>query len=188
MKRLLIVVIVAVACSGCVAVSHPSPPWRNAILDASGKNLVTMWVQRKDGDEPVILKKDYGMVVVWMDQDRRFYLFDRRAKRYLGTTAFPVFLEELARLPEDIAIEWIDTCCVLRFWEMPDEAWSRLNEVLKKGDRTETRRSENPFIVCICESNGLKYLEAGPPPAPNGEPYGSEATPKREQRSEASGR
>lgn len=169
-KRLLIAIIAAVACSGCVVASRPSPPWRKAILDASGKNLVTMWVQRKDGDEPVILKKDYGMVVVWMDQDRRFYLFDRGAKRYLGTTAFPVFLEELAQLPDDIAIDWIDTCCAPRSCEMPDEARARLYEALRKRDKTELRTSKNPLTVCTCESNGLKYLEVGSPAAPDGEP------------------
>ncbi|MFH1023415.1 MAG: hypothetical protein V1809_08485 [Planctomycetota bacterium] len=162
-------ILFAALVSGCVTAPFFRPSsWRNAPLDPKTGQVVMMWVKHAAGDEPALLRLDYGMLIVWGETERGFYLFDRSAKRYLGTTDFDQFLEELDRLPKDIRLQRVETCSSPRAWNMPEKASNRLNAIMENGGRTDTltdlKGNELPDIFCYCESDGLRYPEIPPPP------------------------
>jgi hypothetical protein len=142
--------------SGCAAAPRPSPSWREAAVDPDG-NVIAFWAKRHPGDDPAVLEKDYGMLVVWNEQDRRFYLFDNVRKRCFGTRDFEAFLREMGRLPRGASRERFDTCCVPLAWKMPHEAWERAENAFYECS------SQSPSLVCICESSGLRFPEIRPP-------------------------
>lgn len=156
--------------AGCAA-HRPPAVWHRGVVEPQPHRLIAFWVLRDLADEPVTIDRDYGMLIVWDEYVRRFYLFDSPRKTYFVTEDFDLFLSELDRLPEHITLDWPDTCCAPRFWKMPTEARRRLHGVFEQGKRAETRGSYEPHIVCYCESEGLKLLGA----EPDAELYGARA-------------
>ena len=152
----------AVVLAGCASLRPPSAVWHRGVVEPESKRLIAFWVLREHEDEPVTIDKDYGMLIVWDEHVQRFYLFSNPTKTYFVTENFNQFLSELDRLPADITLDWVDTCTVPRFWKMPQDARKRLHATLEKGNRKNTRESEQPHITCYCESDGIKLLGAEP--------------------------
>jgi len=155
-------IVGAVVLAGCASLLPPSAVWHRGVVELESKRLIAFWVLREHEDEPVTIDKDYGMLIVWDEHVQRFYLFSNPSKTYFVTENFNRFLSELDQLPADITLDWVDTCQVPRSWKMPQDAGKRLTAVLEKGNRKNTRESEQPHIACYCESDGIKLLGAEP--------------------------
>jgi len=163
----------AVILAGCASLRPQPAAWHRGVVEPESKRLIAFWVLKEHEDEPVTIDKDYGMLIIWDEHVQRFHLFNNPAKTYFVTENFNQFLSELDRLPADITLDWVDTCTVPRFWKMPQDARKQLHATLVKGNRKNTRVSEQPHIACYCESDGIKLLGA----EPNAELYG--ARPRR---------
>jgi hypothetical protein len=131
--------------------------WRKAELDGAG-DVVALRVVERTETRQIIATGDYGMLVVWGDDEKAFYLFDRRNKTSFATRTFKDFLREVRQLPLDITMTWIDTCTASRSWNMPDSDRKELADVLLERRRLGMKWSESPLVVCYCESRGLQFL------------------------------
>jgi hypothetical protein len=149
----LVVVLV-----GCRTPTRIGTTWRPAAIDQKSGLVVAMWIKQDQDDRPVAVTEDYGMLILWTENEKRFFLFSNKSGEYCGTTDFESFLVSLSKMPKDITIEWVDTCTVSRSRKMPKRAHQRLAAVLADGNR----RTVAPFRACYCESQGLRYPETGP--------------------------
>lgn len=156
------VMAVAVLSSGCLSFRSDSIPWHRGVVDPATRRLIAFWILRPTGDEPVTVDRDYGMVIIWDEHLRRFYLFDNLRKTYFVTTDFRRFLNELENLPQGMDMDWPDTCTVPRCWKMPAAASRRLSAAMAEHHQFDTRSSDSPHIACYCESDGIKLLGAEP--------------------------
>jgi hypothetical protein len=155
------------AMAGGCSILKPHSEWRDAAVDPESGNVIAWSLQYRDrADEPVVIGRDYAMYLVWNNMgERRFYLYDNRAKKYFGTGDFAKFLAALDAMPKGITFEWIDTCTVLRSYEMPAEEREKFHSVMKAGNRETSRGDDWPgTLACYCESSGFKY-----PPFTTGE-------------------
>jgi hypothetical protein len=151
--------------TGCASIGPQPAMWHRGIVEPKSQKLIAFWVLRglrEHNDKPVTIDKDYGMLIIWDEYLQRFYLFSNPTKTYFVTENFNQFLSELDRLPMNITLDWPDTCQIPRFWKMSDDASKRLFATLQKGNRENTRESEQPHIACYCESDGIKLLGAEP--------------------------
>ena len=125
-----------------------------ANVDPDTGKLIAFWLQYRDRDEPVFVTEPYAVLMVWIDDEKVFYIYERDAKRTIKTQDFDVFLAELSKLPEGTAIEDFVTCTVPRTYDMPPKASARLNEVWSARSFTSTGVTEgiDCTMVCICES------------------------------------
>lgn len=166
MRETILCMAVLGLLAGCATPSGTSCTWRPADIDPESGQIVAMWIKHRQGDKPVLVTKAYGMLILWTEEKRGFFLFNNESREYLGTTDFDAFLASLRALPQGITIEWIDTCTVPRFTKMPGDAHERLAATLAGN----SQKTETPFHACYCESEGLRYLKAEPPAGDDGKP------------------
>jgi len=149
MKLLLLIIVII---GGCTTIDSRRP-WRSGIVDEQTGDIVAFWLQCGDENKAITVEKEYGMIVVWSEKEKHFYLFDNSGKRYFGTTDFEAFIAEIEMLPNDITFQKINTCCAPLDYKMPDEASEKLFSILRKGNR-----SLDPHTACTCESTDRKFL------------------------------
>jgi hypothetical protein len=172
-----------------LASKKANPVYQPSFLDApleTGKvrnkkkgNLVCFWVTyaKAKKEIPVVLEKQYGMFILWQKQEKngktvqkkRFYFFDNRRKKYFGTQNFNHFLFVLKSLPRNTFIDWINTCQVSSWSDMPSSEYKKLEKVLLRGKLKQAgviiKKPETeyqPFFVCLTEygeDGKFKYLK-----------------------------
>jgi hypothetical protein len=154
MKSAKLVLITVAIIAGC-AVTDSRRSWQNGVADTQTGKIVALWLQYADKDKAITIEKEYTMIIIWNEREKRFYLFDNSEKQYFGSTDFDAFIAEIDTLPQNITLQQINTCCAPLDWKMPDEASQKLSSVLKKGNRT----LDHSVMVCTCESTDRKFLD-----------------------------
>ena len=160
-KVALLAVCLAVGgLAGCAA-TQPVGYARLNNVDAATGNLIAFWLRYPDRPEypqrekPVVITEPWAVFMVWMEDEKRFFLYDNGAKRTFSTSDFNSFLAALDRLPRDIPVLRIDSCCVSRAYDMPAAQRQRLMQVMQSGKRRWAISTTNGLrcrIVCICGS------------------------------------
>ncbi len=157
MRLFLAVSLSAVLLSIPACTSH-SPSfaegWNRVEADGGPEGMVAFWVHYEDREEPAVFDSDYGMLLVWSEEERAFYLFHKPSKSCFATKDFDAYLRQISRLPKGISFQWIDTCGASCSWKMPQSARNRLDAALKEGRHTLDISS----TTCICESRKLRYI------------------------------
>ena len=116
-----------------------------AFLVACGsKPMVVCWVTRSGVEEPVYLRKDYGVLVQRIGSENVFYLFDKPRERVSKTESLDRFLEWIDPLG---SVEWIDKCCCPFSYGMTEQDLERIWARVRIGERN---------LICTCESKGLR--------------------------------
>jgi hypothetical protein len=134
-------------------------PARRAAVDRDTRNLVAFWLEYADRVEPVLVTEPYAVLIVWLGDERRFYVYDNKAKQVHKAPDFESFLREVQQLPRGIAVQRFDTCTVPRTHDMPEEAWQRLEEAMQAGNRQWAVSSVTGLareIICTCETHGFR--------------------------------
>ena len=138
-------------------------------VDPETGNLIAFWLVYPDNPEhytqkekPVLVTERYAVYLEWLDDVRRFYIYDNVTKQTFSTSDFEAFLKQLGSLPQDIAIQRFDTCCASRTYDMPAQAREWVREIMQSGSRKWAISAVTGWdheIVCICESTGFRYPE-----------------------------
>ena len=156
-KLTILSLFTIVTLMGC---SQPTDPiiMEGQNVDPDTGKLIAFWLEYRDRSEPMFVTEPYAVFLVWIDDEKVFYLYDRDAKRTIKTEDFDVFLAELSKLPEGAAIENFVTCTVPRTYDMPDEAAARLTEIRSARNLTWTGVTEGLHctMFCICEPS-IRY-------------------------------
>ena len=100
------------------------------------------------------------MLLVWNDEEARFYIFDNVQKKYLSTNDYGIFLRELKQLPDGSTVIYVRKCCapfVLK--KNPIKEMSLFWEIVRKKKFTINPAKEQLFMICTCESRGLKFID-----------------------------
>lgn len=135
---------------GCAA----GAGWTSVPTTSAGDPVVA-WLRQDAGERPCGLIYPYTALLRWSGEERSFYLFDSPRKRYFGTSDFDRFLRELDALPSGTPISIsAATCGSPLAPDMPDSAWTRLLEAIRRG----RHEAGDPFPLCTCESRGLRFL------------------------------
>ena len=126
-------------------------------VDAASGNLIASWMEPRDGpSEPILVTEPYAVFMVWIDGEKRFFVFENEAKRTFRTTDFDQFLAKLRELPRNIEIQTFAFCTVRRTYDMPDTARTKLRETIESRGLTWTYAGEKengrPYTICYCES------------------------------------
>lgn len=151
-------VFVGFVMCGCGTAKVESAEWLDA--EFVDERMVVGYLDMELGErriEPVTMREDYGVMVVWNEYEgRRFYLFDRPAKRYFGTDQFDPFLKELSAWGRNRDALEIDTCQMSRANRMPQvhrDALDRASEgIVGLGEDYDFRQ-----VICTCEGR-LDFL------------------------------
>ena len=131
-----------------------------SLLGRSGDDLVAFWLQYRDGEEPVPITGSYAALMIWNDQERRFYLYDNVKKRTHKTDSFERFVEYVERLPRGARVQRLNSCGAPFAYAMPEADWQRVQEALRKRDctwATNPVTDDKCFTICICETIGLRF-------------------------------
>ena len=160
-------------CAGCGKGPGIRPGAKAREVPAAGNvdpetgNLIAFWLVYPDNPEyypqkekPVLVTEPYAVYLEWLDDARRFYIYDNVTKQTFSTSDFEAFLKQLGSLPQDIAIQRFDTCCASRTYDMPAQARQRIRKIMQSGGRkwaTSAATGWDRQIVCICESTGFRY-------------------------------
>jgi hypothetical protein len=135
-------------------------PPRRAAVDRDTGNLVAFWLEYPERVEPVLVTEPYAVLIVWLGAERRFTVYDNKAKQVHKAPDFESFLREVRQLPRGVAVQRFDTCTVPRTHDMPEEARQRLEEAMRAGDRTWAVSPVTGLtreIICTCETRGLRF-------------------------------
>lgn len=95
----------------------------------------------------------YGMLIIWTENERTFFIYDNLKKKFFETADLDAVLRELDTLPRDITIHRITKCQAGFSPEMPEKARKQIMEILNKGNR----ETESPFICCTCEGGEIVF-------------------------------
>ncbi|MHC4563278.1 MAG: hypothetical protein ACYS8X_10955 [Planctomycetota bacterium] len=160
MSKLPKVALLAVlVVGGCVSEPAPVSAERDNV-DAESGNLIAFWLQYPDREEPVLVTEPYAVFIVWLEEEKLFFVHDNQARRTFKTTDFDEFLSKIRQLPRDIAVQRLDTCTNSQAYKMPPAAAAQLAEAMKSGDRTWAISKANGLdheIICYCETTGFRY-------------------------------
>lgn len=150
--------------------SGPRVGWLPGTVEGASQRLVAFQVLRDPAPEVVTVGRDFGLLLIWDENVRRFFIFDNASRSYLVTDDYNRFLAELATLPAGLDFELLDTCTVPRAWKMPGKDWDRMVEVLRQKRPLPDEMDDLVHRVCTCESHGMKLLgdkaDPEPPSAP----------------------
>ena len=128
--------------------------------DPASGNLIAVWKEYDDRTVPVVVREDYAVYMVWLQDVRRFIVYDNTKGTVFSTRRFGEFLTRLSKLPIDISIQRFDTCTVSRTYDMPRKERARLKEVMRDGNRKwaiNPVRNSQQWLICYCETKGMRY-------------------------------
>ena len=159
MKRCFLIATLLVFI-GCSKPGQGEGSWQPAPTDEKTGDVIAFWIHRGQTSQPVTvgLDYDYGMITIWTDRERMFYLYDNVDKKYWGTGDFDLFLHQLDRLPQEVTLHWMTKCQEGFAPAMPEKAKSQIQNVLSRGNR----KTETPIIPCTCEGGVVQFPEIAP--------------------------
>ena len=87
MKWLPMCVLLAViVLGGCAGGVEPAVT-EGGNVDACSGNLIAFWMDYRDGrSEAYVVTEPYGALMVWLDGEKRFFVYENEAKRTFRTT------------------------------------------------------------------------------------------------------
>jgi len=142
---------------GCSKPQEGRSSWQPAPTEDKTGDVIAFWIHRGETSQPVTvgLDYDYGMITIWTDRERMFYLYDNVEKRFFKTGDFDVFLRQLEGLPPNITLHWMTKCQAGFAWNMPEKAEGKIKNILSSGNRI----TETPIIPCTCEGGVVEFPE-----------------------------
>jgi hypothetical protein len=130
-------------------------------IDPKTGNLIAFWLQYPEHlaypekEKPILVTEPYAVLMVWLGNEKRFFIYDNTKKETFKTNDFDTFLKQLNTIPKGTAIQKFDTCTATRTYDMPRADANRLEKVMT--GNTLTWADTSGFLICYCESTGFRY-------------------------------
>lgn len=119
------------------------------------------WIKRYGKEEPVYLEKPYACFIGW--NEKTFIIYSRAKGTVSHTKNYEAFLAALNSLPRGIEILQLDLCCASAMYGMTEKEYGQLNLVMQARKMTWAEcpmSGRDRFIICTCESEGLRFPES----------------------------
>lgn len=122
-------------------------------VNRKGKQIV-YHLYGPEGGGPVLLKTDYGLMVVNEGTTKRpkllIVLASAKGKRVENLDSLAAFRAGLARLPKGAKLYVYDRCTSSCSDGLPRSAWSQVRAVCRKA-RVRLMNADRPFLTCVAE-------------------------------------